>query len=176
MTELLFLGDYCGDQPEIIFPMNYHWKDPSDRKTYLADAEKYLAKAEAVIENRGHEILLALKRSKVNLVWKEGERTWVDDHWEYKDGCSPLEKCLKLANHDLSKAMDLCIQWTSENFTEEEVGCVCTNNQYEAELEEEWVRDRMKVYGLTKEDLEKKKKDFKLETGKRKKKNSSKKV
>lgn len=94
---------------------------------------------------------------KVNLVWKDGERTWVKDHWEYKDGCSPLEKCLELANHDLSKAMDLCIQWTSENFTEEEEGYVCTNNQYEAELEEEWVQDRMKVYGLTKEDLEKQK-------------------
>ena len=23
---------------------------------------------------------------KVILKWKEGERTWVKDHWEYKDG------------------------------------------------------------------------------------------
>ena len=52
--------------------------------------------------------------------------------------------------------MDLCIQWTSENFTEEEIGYICTNNQYEAELEEEWVQDRMKLYGLTQKDLENK--------------------
>ena len=94
--------------------------------------------------------------SKVNLIWQEGERTWVNDHWEYKDGCSPLEKCIEIT-HNLSKAMDLCIQWTSENFTEEEVGYVCTNNEYEAELEEEWVQDRMKLYGLTSKDLEDKK-------------------
>ena len=73
---------------------------------------------------------------KVNIVWKEGERFRVKDHWEYKEGCSPLEKCIEIT-HDLSKAMELCIQWTSENFTEEEIGCVCTNNEYEAELEEE---------------------------------------
>ena len=92
--------------------------------------------------------------SKVNLVWKEGERIWVKDHWEYKDGCSPLEKCLELANHDLSKSIDLCHQWRIENFTEDEIGYICTNNQYEAELEEEWVQDRMKLYGLTQKDLE----------------------
>ena len=94
--------------------------------------------------------------SKVNLIWQEGERTWVNDPWEYKDGCSPLEKCIEIT-HNLSKALDLCIQWTSENFTEEEVGYVCTNNEYEAELEEEWVQDRMKLYGLTSKDLEVKK-------------------
>ena len=89
--------------------------------------------------------------NQVILEWKEGERTWVKDHWEYKDGCSPLEKCLEITD-SLSKAMDLCIQWTSENFTEEEVGYVCTNNQYEAELEEEWVKARMRMYGLKKEE------------------------
>ena len=94
---------------------------------------------------------------KVNLVWKDGERTWVKDHWEYKEGCSPLCKCLELANHDLSKAMDLCHQWRIENIPDDEIGYICTNNHYETELEEEWVRDRMKVYGLTEKDLEKKK-------------------
>ena len=29
--------------------------------------------------------------SKVNLVWKDGERTWVNDHWKYKE---QFEKCL----------------------------------------------------------------------------------
>jgi len=83
---------------------------------------------------------------KVNLVWKEGERTWVKDHWEFKKGCSPLCKCLELANHDLSKAMDLCHQWRIENIPDEEIGYCCTNNQYEAELEREWIEDREKWY------------------------------
>ena len=83
---------------------------------------------------------------KVILEWKEGERTWVKDHWEYKKGCSPLCKCLELANHDLSKAMDLCHQWTYENFTPEEIGYVCTNNKYEEELEREWIEDREALY------------------------------
>ena len=52
--------------------------------------------------------------------------------------------------------MDLCHQWRIENIPDDEIGYCCTNNEYETELEEEWVRDRMKVYGLTKEDLEKK--------------------
>ncbi|MBR2905838.1 MAG: hypothetical protein IKC08_08060 [Lentisphaeria bacterium] len=45
--------------------------------------------------------------------------------------------------------MDLCHQWTSENFTAEETGCICTSNQYEAELEEEWVQDRSELYCMT---------------------------
>ena len=88
------------------------------------------------------------KGRKVNIVWKEGKCFRVNDHWEYKDGGSPLEKCIEIT-HDLSKAMDLCHQWSVENFTEEEIGCICTNNQYEAELEEEWVQDRLKLYGMT---------------------------
>ena len=88
---------------------------------------------------------------KVNLVWKEGERTWVKDHWEFKKGCSPLCKCLELANHDLSKAMDLCYQWTSENFTPEEIGYCCTNNKYEEELEAE--RDAYRTISYAEEFL-----------------------
>ena len=76
------------------------------------------------------------KEGGIDLGWKEGERTWVRNHWEYKDGCSPLEKCIEIT-HDLSRAMDLCHQWRIENFTDEEIGYVCTNNKYEEELEAE---------------------------------------
>jgi len=100
-----------------------------------------------------------IAREKVILEWKEGERTWVKDHWEYQKGCSPLCKCLELANHDLSKAMDLLHQWTHENFTPEEIGCVCTNNKYEEELEREWIEDREKLYRDKKFDRKNKTKD-----------------
>ena len=82
---------------------------------------------------------------KVKLVWKEGERTWVKDHWEFKEGCSPLCKCLEIT-HDLSKAMDLCHQWRIENIPDDEIGYCCTNNEQEEELEREWIEDREELY------------------------------
>ena len=47
--------------------------------------------------------------------------------------------------HSLSKTMDLMKEWTKKNYVEQ--GCICTNNEYEAELEKEWIEDRMKMYG-----------------------------
>lgn len=70
---------------------------------------------------------------KVNLVWKAGERTWVNDHWEYADGCTPLDKCFEISS-DFDEALDLLSEWTEENG-----GCqfrICTDNHWEAELEE----------------------------------------
>ena len=84
------------------------------------------------------------------MFWKEGERTWVKNHWEYAAGCSPLAKCLEITR-DLSKAMDLCSQWTSENFTEEEIGYICTNNIYEEYLEAE--RDACRTISYAEEYL-----------------------
>ena len=56
----LLLEDYTGPahggEPQIIFPLNYHWKNPADRETYFADAAQYLDKAERIIENRGRQM------------------------------------------------------------------------------------------------------------------------
>ncbi|MBQ7209216.1 MAG: hypothetical protein IJS01_15580 [Lentisphaeria bacterium] len=65
LVRLLLLEDYCGAapayKPQIIFPLNYHWRDPAARETYLADAEKYLSGAEKIIENRGRRMVALLK-------------------------------------------------------------------------------------------------------------------
>ena len=78
-----------------------------------------------------------MRRGKVVLEWKEGERTWVKDHWEYRDGCTPLDKCFEIAS-DFDEALDMLSQWTDENggcrF------CICTDNHWEAELEERNIR------------------------------------
>ena len=49
--------------------------------------------------------------------------------------------------HDLSKAMDLMSEWVNENYPD--MGYICTNNEQEALLEQAWIEDRMKVYGMT---------------------------
>lgn len=48
-------------------------------------------------------------------------------------------------SHSLSEAMDSMSEWVKKNSVD--IGCVCTNNKYEAELEQEWIEDRMKIYG-----------------------------
>ena len=62
----LRLEDYTdlarSGEPKIIFPLNYHWKNPADRETYFADAEKYLDKAERIIENRGRQMAAMLAK------------------------------------------------------------------------------------------------------------------
>ena len=50
--------------------------------------------------------------------------------------------------HDLSKTIDFMIKWSEENYPNR--GYICTNNEQEALLEQEWIEDRMKVYGMTK--------------------------
>ena len=54
----LLLEDCCDNEyaPEIVFPMNYHWKNPSDPETYFRDAETYLDKAEKIISCRGRKM------------------------------------------------------------------------------------------------------------------------
>ena len=60
----LLLEDYTGPapggEPQIIFPLNYHWKNPAGREEYFADAELYLNKAERIIENRGRQMVVML--------------------------------------------------------------------------------------------------------------------
>lgn len=48
-------------------------------------------------------------------------------------------------SHSLSEAMDSMSEWVKKNSVD--IGSVCTNNKYEAELEQEWIEDRMKIYG-----------------------------
>ena len=83
---------------------------------------------------------------KIILEWKKGERTWVKDHWEYKEGCTPLDKCFEITS-DFDEALDMLSQWTDENG-----GCqfsICTNNHWEAELEERnikrWEKKHAKI-------------------------------
>ena len=54
----LLLEDYCDREyvPQIVFPMNYHWKDPADKETYFRDAMSYLDNAERIIRSRGRRI------------------------------------------------------------------------------------------------------------------------
>ena len=60
-VRLLLLEDYCEEgRPRIVFPMNYHWRDPAAKEAYLADAEKYLARAERIVENRGRGMIARL--------------------------------------------------------------------------------------------------------------------
>ncbi len=65
LERFLLLEDYCdwkkGDAPKIIFPMNYHWKNPADCETYIKDAESYLEKAEQVICSRSRSISYILR-------------------------------------------------------------------------------------------------------------------
>ncbi len=70
----------------------------------------------------------------VHLVWKEGERTWVKNHWEYADGCTPLDKCFEITP-DFDKALDMLSKWTDENGGP--VGVICTDNIYEEYYEAE---------------------------------------
>ena len=44
----------------------------------------------------------------------------------------------------VNKAMKMLEEWDVAHNTE--LGCVCTNNEYEAELEREWIKDRKRVY------------------------------
>ena len=59
----MFLDDYCdaAGMPQIIFPMNYHWKDEQNAEQYFHDAGVYLEKAEKIIRNRGKKIVGLLK-------------------------------------------------------------------------------------------------------------------
>ena len=54
----LLLEDYCGPEsfPKTVFPMNYHWKNPADKESYIRDASSYLDNAERIIRNRGRKI------------------------------------------------------------------------------------------------------------------------
>ena len=48
----------------------------------------------------------------------------------------------------VNKAMKMLEEWdVAHNI---EIGCICTNNEYEAELEREWIKDRKRVYAKTK--------------------------
>ena len=59
----LLLEDYCDREsaPKIVFPMNYHWKNPADADAYFRDAAAYLDNAERIITNRGRRILDILR-------------------------------------------------------------------------------------------------------------------
>ena len=59
----LLLEDYCDREyvPQIVFPMNYHWKNLADKETYFRDAASYLDNAERMIRNRGRRILDILR-------------------------------------------------------------------------------------------------------------------
>ena len=46
--------------------------------------------------------------------------------------------------YDLSEAMDMHSEWTDAHGGPQFE--ICTNNHYEAELEEEWIRDREFLY------------------------------
>ena len=61
--KLMFLDDYCNADgtPKIVFPLNYHWKNPADPERYLADVTAYLDRAEAIIAARGRKILAVLE-------------------------------------------------------------------------------------------------------------------
>ena len=65
LAELLLLEDYCDSDhaPEIVFPMNYHWKNPADPETYFRDAEDYLEKAERIIFSRSRKIMDILRNN-----------------------------------------------------------------------------------------------------------------
>ena len=48
----------------------------------------------------------------------------------------------------VNKAMKMLEEWdVAHNI---EIGCICTNNEYEAELEREWIKDRKRVYAKKK--------------------------
>ena len=48
----------------------------------------------------------------------------------------------------VNKAMKMLEEWDDAHNIE--IGCVCTNNEYEAELEREWIKDRKRVYAKKK--------------------------
>ena len=54
----LLLEDCCEQEscPKIVFPMNYHWKNPADAEAYFRDAAAYLDNAARIIRNRGRKI------------------------------------------------------------------------------------------------------------------------
>ena len=55
----------------------------------------------------------------------------------------------------VNKAMKMLEEWdVAHNI---EIGCVCTDNEYEAELEREWIKDRKRVYAKKKKSSKKKK-------------------
>ncbi|MBQ9337278.1 MAG: hypothetical protein IJS14_08290 [Lentisphaeria bacterium] len=60
LVRILLLENYCdsrnGYAPKVIFPLNYHWKDPADAETYFRDVCSYLDTAESVICSRGRAI------------------------------------------------------------------------------------------------------------------------
>lgn len=58
LAKILLLEDYCDDEyaPGIVFPMNYHWKNPADATTYFRDAKSYLENAKRIISCRSRKI------------------------------------------------------------------------------------------------------------------------
>ena len=51
--------------------------------------------------------------------------------------------------HDLSKTIDFMIKWSEENCPDR--GFICTNNDYEQDLEDEELEAKMRAYGMTEE-------------------------
>lgn len=67
LERTLFLEDYCDSvfSPQIVFPMNYHWKNPADAETYFRDAQSYLEKSVRIISSRSQKITDVLQ-AKIN--------------------------------------------------------------------------------------------------------------
>ncbi len=66
LERILLLEDYCncskGYAPKLIFPMNYHWKNPADAETYFRDVVSYLEEAERIISSRNRAIQDLLRK------------------------------------------------------------------------------------------------------------------
>jgi hypothetical protein len=63
LIEALYLSDYCDGSglPNLIFSLNYHWKNEADREQYFRDAELYLEKAASIIRRRADRMVARLK-------------------------------------------------------------------------------------------------------------------
>ena len=63
LEDRLFLDGYCDPDgiPDERFPLNYHWRDPSDAVRYFSDADRYLKTAEEIICRRTEKMLSELK-------------------------------------------------------------------------------------------------------------------
>ena len=62
LIQTLLLDDYCENGvPQVIFPLNYHWKDEKNQEQYLHDAELYLEKSHFIITKRSRKIVQLLK-------------------------------------------------------------------------------------------------------------------
>ena len=62
-AETLLLEDFCDRNgvPQIIFPLNFHWKDEKNRERYISDAVTYLEKTQLLISKRSSRIIQLLK-------------------------------------------------------------------------------------------------------------------